>query len=142
MKRFYYKTGIAKESNVFHSLSPIALLPYKDRKPKNGFSGILIPFHIGSDMTSMERLMDCYDAAKKVTSSLSVILGTYYFIQLSGLLPIFLQKLVAPQFYMKTTLSNIPGPKEQVQIFGGGKIVEMAAWLPLKFSIGMIEQSL
>ncbi|CAG7719398.1 unnamed protein product, partial [Allacma fusca] len=33
------------------------------------------------------------------------------------------------------TLSNIPGPAETVTMFGGDKLVDVGAWVPIKNTI-------
>jgi len=38
--------------------------------------------------------------------------------------------------HLKMSVSNVPGPCEDVWIYDGGRIVDIGIWLPIKYSMG------
>lgn len=120
----------------YHALAPVAMLPYPDRSPRNGFSGVALPVAVGEHAGARERLVANHKAFKQMSVGMLDVLGNFMLIGMVGLMPIRMQKYFQGGVHFKMSLSNIPGSDERIRIFGGDSIVEMGAWLPCKFTLG------
>lgn len=139
-RQFYTKTtGSSSSLENFHVMFPIALLPYPDRKPRNRFTGVLVPTEMGN-WTSGERLQRNYSNLKALGSSSATFLGigNYYYLAVLGILPLCLHRPLSQMIHLTMSLSNVPGPAEDVWIYEGGKIVDIGIWLPIKYSLGKV----
>ncbi|ODN01578.1 hypothetical protein Ocin01_05080 [Orchesella cincta] len=121
----------------YHALSPVAMLPYPDRHPRNGFSGVTLPVAVGKYASAYDRLQSNHKAFKDLNIGIMDVLGNFILINMVGLMPTVLQRIFGGGVHFKLSLSNIPGSEEEIKIFDGDRIVDMGAWLPCKFTLGM-----
>jgi hypothetical protein len=122
-----------------HSMAPVALLPYPDRKPKNRFTGILVPILTGGkEMSQVDRLIVNHRTVNKLWSSFGNInaIANWYCPIILGMMPLVMHKILSRSVHLKGSLSNIPGPAEEVMIFGGGRILDIGVWVPIKMCVG------
>jgi hypothetical protein len=141
LRACYIQNGtMLKDVEKFHAMSPIALLPYIDRKPRNNFTGVIVPTQVGEmkDCSPVERVQKNYENLKTLglSSTTFLAIANWYFPAMLGLLPLFLHKPFSLLIHLKMSLSNVPGPSETVYIYDGGKIIDMGIWLPIKFALG------
>lgn len=137
--RRWKKGKESKLPEFYHALAPVAMLPYPDRHPRNGFSGVVLPVCVGKHSNPINRLRANDKEFKGLGIGVMDILGNFLLICMVGLMPNCLQKYFGSAVHAKMSLSNIPGSDEKIRIFGGDKIVEMGAWLPCKFTLGKLK---
>lgn len=133
-----WKNGknVVELPEFYHALAPVALLPYPDRHPRNGFSGVVLPVCVGEHKGALERLRVNHREFKDLDVGVMDILGNFLLIGMVGVMPNIFQKFFGCAVHAMMSLSNIPGSDEEICIFGGDKIKEMGAWLPCKFTLG------
>jgi hypothetical protein len=109
------------------------MLPYKSRQFQNHFTTFKIPCH-GKELNRITRLKETDGICRKVSYSCEPIF--YFFImRFAGYLPRGVQDVLADFAGTSVLFSNVPGPIEPYQIFGG-EVVDAGAWLPMVKTYG------
>ncbi|CAG7719192.1 unnamed protein product [Allacma fusca] len=124
--------------NSIHAAATVAMLPYPNAFLQNRFTSAHVPMEIGLQ-TPGERLKSAFQHANNMARSPDILMN-YHMMQLTGSFPAIIVNEAMKNLNSTMLLSNVPGPAEDVYLFGGDKLKDAVAWGPFKgvTALGMV----
>ena len=123
------KKNLEVPSSIY-AAATVAMLPYPNIKFQNRFTSAHVPIEIGLP-TQVQRLKSAFKHANNMARSPDILMN-YHMMQLTGAFPAIIVDEIMKNLNSTMLLSNVPGPAEDVYMFGGDKLVDAVAWGPFK----------
>lgn len=133
LKNFAASKKLALPEKI-HAGSTVAMLPYPDSKPQNGFILAHLPIYIGHQ-SKLQNLKQIQQTTRNLSTSSDLIMNKLL-LWLVGRWPIGVQDLFLKLVHGTALVSNVPGFKSECTLFGD-KLVDAVGWTPLKGTTGM-----